>query len=72
MKIMLMTPSPQMAPGIGMAVGLERLRTQFGTPDSAYLISRRGLDLELLLQSLLKSENIGQPLALIGSTLGFI
>lgn len=72
MKIMLMTPSPQMAPGIGMAVGLERLRTQFGTPDSAYLISRRGLNLELLLQSLLESEHTGLPLALIGSTLGFI
>ncbi len=72
MKIMLMTPSPQMAPGIGMAVGLDRLRTQFGTPDSAYLISKRGLDLELLLQSLLDAENTGLPLALIGSTLGFI
>ena len=72
MKIMLMTPSPKMAPGIGMAVGLERVRTQFGTPDSAYLISMSGLDLELLLQSLLDSENTGAPLALIGSTPGFI
>lgn len=35
MKILLMTPSPKMAPGIGMAVGLERVRTQFGTSDSA-------------------------------------
>lgn len=72
MKILLMTPSPKMAPGIGMAVGLERVRTEFGTPDSAYLISFSGLDLELLLHSLLEAEKTGTPLALIGSTPGFI
>ena len=72
MKILLMTPSPQIAPGIGMAVGLERLRVQFGTPESAYLITRRGLNLELLLESLIHAEQSGEPLALIGSTPGFI
>ncbi|MDH5523950.1 MAG: hypothetical protein OEY01_08145 [Desulfobulbaceae bacterium] len=72
MKIMLMTPSPKMAPGIGMAVGLERVRTEFGTPDSDYLISFGGLNLELLLQALIDSEKTGSPLALIGSTPGFI
>ena len=72
MKILLMTPSPQMAPGIGMAVGLDRVRTQFGTPDSDYLISFGGLNLELMVQSLLDAEATGAPLALIGSTPGFI
>lgn len=72
MKILLMTPSPKMAPGIGMAVGLERVRTEFGTQDSAYLISFSGLDLELLLHSLLEAEKTGRPIALIGSTPGFI
>jgi len=72
MKILLMTPSPKMAPGIGMAVGLERVRIQFGTPDSDYLISFGGLNLELLLQALLDAESSGAPLALIGSTPGFI
>lgn len=72
MKILLMTPSPKMAPGIGMSVGLERVRTEFGTAESAYLISMTGLDLELLLGSLLEAERSGQPLALIGSTPGFI
>lgn len=72
MKILLMTPSPKMAPGIGMAVGLERVRTEFGTPDSDYLISFTGLNLELLLRSLLEAEKTGLPLALVGSTPGFI
>jgi hypothetical protein len=72
MKILLMTPSPNMAPGIGMAIGLERVRTEFGTPESAYLISRFGLNVELLLKSLMESEKSGEPLALIGSTTGFI
>ncbi|MDH3360556.1 MAG: hypothetical protein OEL55_06760 [Desulfobulbaceae bacterium] len=72
MKILLMTPSPKMAPGIGMAVGLDRVRTQFGTPDSDYLISFTGLNLELMVQSLLEAEATGAPLALIGSTPGFI
>jgi hypothetical protein len=72
MKILLMTPSPQMAPGMGMAIGLEQVRRQFGTPDSTYLISRRGLNVELLLKSLIESENNGEPLALVGSSSGFI
>ena len=72
MKILLMTPSPRMAPGIGMAVGLDRVRSELGTPDSGYLISFSGLDLELLVQSLLDSEKTGHPLTLIGSTPGFI
>ncbi|TAL23619.1 MAG: acyl-protein synthetase [Nitrospirae bacterium] len=72
MKILLMTPSPQMAPGIGMAVGLDRVRTEFGTPESAYLITPRGLNVEVLLKALLDAENSGKPLALVGSTVGFI
>ncbi len=72
MKVLLMTPSPQMAPDMGMAVGLEQLRNEFGTPESAYLISRSGLDVELLLESLVAAERSGEPLALIGSTAGFI
>lgn len=72
MKILLMTPSPQMAPGMGMAVGLEQVRTAFGTRDSAYLITMRGLNLEMLLKSLMDAEDTGEPVALIGSTSGFI
>lgn len=72
MKILLMTPSPEMAPGIGIAIGLEQVRKEFGTPESTYLISRSGLNVELLLRSIIEAENSGEPLALIGSTPGFI
>ena len=72
MKILLMTPSPEMAPNIGMTVGLERVRIQFSTLEGSYLISKRGLDVELLLKSLIEAERSGNPLALIGSTSGFI
>lgn len=72
MKMLLMTPSPKMAPGMGMAVGLERVRSEFGTPDSHYLITPMGLNLELLLKSLLEAERSGEPIVLVGSTAGFV
>jgi len=71
-KILLMTPSPTLAPGMGMAVGLERVRTEFGTPDSTYLITKQGLDVETLLRALIEAEDTGKPLALVGSTSGLI
>lgn len=72
MKILLMTPSPKMAPGMGMAIGLERVRTEFGTPESTYLISHLGLNVELLIKSLVAAERSGEPIALIGSSSGFV
>jgi hypothetical protein len=72
MKMLLMVPSPQMAPGMGMAVGLDVVRRMFGTQESAYLIGRTGLNLELLLQSIVDSERSGVPLVIVGSTAGFV
>jgi hypothetical protein len=72
MKMLLMVPSPAMAPGMGMAVGLDVVRRMFGTPESAYLITHTGLDLEFLLQSLLEAERTGIPLVIVGSTAGFV
>jgi anaerobic magnesium-protoporphyrin IX monomethyl ester cyclase len=72
MRILLMVPSPKMAPGIGIAVGLDRVRTEFGTPESMYLITPRGLNVELLITSLVDAERTGEPIAIIGSTVGFI
>jgi len=72
MKMLLMVPSPQMAPGMGMAVGLDVVRRMFGTADSAYLIGRTGLNLELLLKSIVESERSCVPLVIVGSTAGFV
>ena len=72
MKILLMVPSPKLAPTMGMAIGLEQARKIFGTPDSMYLITPRGLNIKALLDSLEEAENTGVPIALIGATSGFI
>ncbi len=72
MRMLLMVPSPKMAPGMGMAVGLDVVRRMFGTPESEYLITPLGLNLELLLSSLLEAEKTGTPLVIVGSTAGFV
>lgn len=71
-KILLMVPSPQMVPTMGMATGLEEARKQFGTTDSTYLISSKGLNTKTLLSALEEAEDGGKPIALIGATSGFI
>lgn len=68
MKILLMVPSPKMAPLMDKAIGLEKVRLKFGTPDSRFLISPLGLDIKTLLSGLRQSERTREPLALIGIT----
>ncbi len=72
MKILLMVPSPKIAPTMGMAIGLEQVRKIFGTTESAYLITPRGLNVKVLLDSLEHAQDTGEPIALIGATSGFI
>ncbi len=72
MKILLMVPSPKMAPWMEMAIGLENVRLKFGTPDSQFLISPLGLDIKTLVSALRQAEKAQQPLALIGVTGSFI
>ncbi|MBU3981578.1 MAG: acyl-protein synthetase [Proteobacteria bacterium] len=72
MKILFMVPSPKMAPLMEMAIGMEHLRTEFGTPDSRFLISPLGLDIKTLLGALKNAEKTGEPLALIGATFGLV
>jgi anaerobic magnesium-protoporphyrin IX monomethyl ester cyclase len=69
-KILFMLPSPRMAPLMEMAIGMEHVRTEFGTPDSRFLISPLGLDIKTLLKALKHAEKTGEPLALIGATFG--
>lgn len=72
MKILLMVPSPKMAPWMEMAIGMEHVRMEFGTPDSRFLISPFGLDIKTLLEALKRAERIREPLALIGATFGLV
>jgi len=68
MKMLYLIPTPRMAKGMVMAAGTERLGKRFGTTDSGFLISFRGLDLKRLLQDLRQAERTGVPLALLGAT----
>lgn len=72
MKILLMSPSPKTVPLMGMAIGLEQTRLNFGTEDSMYLITPKGLRIKELFDCLRNAEKTGEPLALIGATSGFV
>lgn len=72
MRILFFAPSPRLVPTMGMAVGLGEVRRLFGTEDSTFLITYRGLDLETLLRALHEAEETGEPIALIGATSAFI
>ncbi|MHB9002982.1 MAG: LuxE/PaaK family acyltransferase [Coriobacteriia bacterium] len=71
-RLLLLAPSPQMAPSMGMAIGMEETRKAFGTPDSEFMMSRRGVEVAALVDALRHAEESGAPVALIGSTSAFV
>ena len=71
-RILILAPSPQMAPSMGMAIGMEQTRVHFGTPDSRFLLEHSGLDIKGLVAALTESEASGVPVAMIGSTSAFV
>jgi len=72
MRILLLVPSPKMAPGMPMAYGLEQARTEFGTEQSKYYINPRGLAGEELISALAESQDEKEPVCLMGATSGFV
>ena len=71
-RILILAPSPQVAPSMGMAVGMEQTLKTFGTPDSMFLLKRSGIDVKKLVQALRESEESGTPVALIGATSAYV
>lgn len=71
-RILILAPSPEMAPSMGMAIGMEETRRAFGTPDSRFLLDFSGLDIKALIRALEESEASGVPVAMIGSTSAFV
>lgn len=71
-RILILAPSPEMAPSMGMALGMEETRRHFGTPDSRFLLSHSGIDIPALVAALENSESTGIPVAMIGSTSAFV
>ncbi len=72
MRMLLLVPSPKVAPGMPMAYGLEQARVAFGTAESAYYISPRGLAADELTAALTCAESNDEPVCLMGATSGFI
>jgi len=72
MKILLLVPSPKVAPGMPMAYGLEQARIEFGTKQSRYFITPRGLAVDELIEALSESQQANEPVCLMGATSGFV
>lgn len=71
-RILILAPSPEMAPSMGMAIGMDQTRQAFGTPDSMFLLGKSGIDIKNLLKALRESEASGVPVALIGATAAYV
>lgn len=71
-RILILAPSPEMAPSMGMAIGMDQTRKAFGTPDSMFLLGKTGIDVNSLIKALRESEATGVPVALIGATSAFV
>jgi hypothetical protein len=71
-RILILAPSPELAPSMGMAIGMDQTRRHFGTPDSMFLLGKSGIDVTNLLKALRESEASGVPVALIGATSAYV
>ncbi|MDA8241076.1 MAG: hypothetical protein M0Z67_11995 [Nitrospiraceae bacterium] len=71
-RILVLAPSPEMAPSMGMAIGIDQTRRHFGTPDSKFLLGKSGIHINELLKALRESEASGVPVALIGATSAYV
>ncbi|MCL4439016.1 MAG: cobalamin-dependent protein [Firmicutes bacterium] len=72
MRILLLVPSPKVAPAMAMAFGLEQLKNEFGSDDSMYFITPNGFETEELIKALREAETSKQPVTLVGATSGFV
>lgn len=71
-RVLILAPSPEMAPSMGMAIGMEETRRHFGTDDSCFLLNHGGIDIASLAKALAQAEATGVPIAMIGSTSAFV
>ncbi len=71
-RILVLAPSPELAPSMGMAIGIDQTRRHFGTEDSMFLLGRTGIDIKNLLKALRDAEETCTPVALIGATSAYV
>lgn len=71
-RVLILAPSPQMAPSMGMAMGMEETRVRFGADNSQFLLNKSGIDIKAMIKALEQAEATGQPVAFIGATGAFV
>ncbi|UCG78627.1 MAG: acyl-protein synthetase [Nitrospirota bacterium] len=71
-RILILAPSPELAPSMGMAIGIDQTRRHFGTDDSMFLLGKSGIHINDMIKALRESEASGVPVALIGATSAYV
>lgn len=71
-QVLILAPSPEMAPSMGMAQGMEETRVRFGADNSQFLLTKTGIDIKAMVAALTQAESSGQPVAFIGATGAFV
>lgn len=71
-NILILAPSPDLAPHMVMAYGMNRLRNYFGLPRSRFLVGKEGFEVETLIKELRASEEERIPVTLCGGSFGFV
>lgn len=71
-KILILAPSPELAPHMIMAYGMNHLKDHFGLPESRFLVGGEGFEVETLIKELRFSEEEGVPVTLCGGSFGFV
>jgi hypothetical protein len=71
-RVLIMAPGTAVAPSMGMAIGMDQTKENFGTEDSLFLLKKSGIDVKALIQALRESEESGVPVALVGATASYV
>lgn len=71
-RILLLVPGLDIAPTMGMAIGLDQSRQHFGTPDSVFLVGRTGVDVKGLVGALRDAERTCRSITMIGATSAYV
>ena len=68
LKLLMLMPSPEMIPTMYMLYGVKVTIDYLGTPESRFLISQEGFDVQGLIAELRQAESSGEPVGIIGPT----
>jgi anaerobic magnesium-protoporphyrin IX monomethyl ester cyclase len=70
--VLIIAPSPEDAPHMIMAYGMNRLKDAYGLPSSRFLVGKDGFEVQDLVDALQSAEAEGIPTAVFGGSFGFV